>query len=102
MNLGNPLWFRNDIELAVGTDPLNPCADDTIADNEADDKWPPDLNDDQAVNIADRSRIVFELLSGIYDQRYDLNADGVLDIRDRAIEVLYVLEFQQTGACPSL
>ena len=100
--LGNPHWFRDEIELFVGTDPLNPCADDTIADNEADDKWPPDLNDDQAVNIGDRARIVFQLLSGSYDQRYDLNADGVLDILDRAIEVLYVLEFQKTLSCPSL
>ena len=102
LGLGNPLWFRDEIELFVGTDPLNPCADDTIADNEADDKWVPDLNDDQAVNIGDRARIVFQLLSGSYDQRYDLNADGVLDILDRAIEVLYVLEFQKTLSCPSL
>ncbi len=102
LGLGNPLWFRDEIELFVGTDPLNPCADDTTPDNEADDKWAPDLNDDQAVNIADRGRMVLQLLSGIYDQRYDLNADGVLDIQDRAIEVLYVLEFQKTLSCPSL
>jgi len=102
LGLGNPLWFRDGIELFVGTDPFNPCADDTITDNEADDKWPPDLNDDQAVNIADRARMVFELLSGSYDQRFDLNADGVVDIGDRAIEVLYVLEYQVTGTCPSL
>ncbi len=102
MGLGDPLWFRDEIELAVGTDPLNPCADDTIADNEADDKWPPDLNDDQAINILDRARMVAQLLSLVYDQRFDLNDDGQLGIQDRAIEVLYMLEFQKTGVCPSL
>ncbi len=102
LGLGDPLWFRDEIELFVGTDPLNPCADDTIDDNEADDKWPPDFSDDQAVNIQDRARIVSQLLSGIYDQRFDLNADGVVNIQDRAIEVLYVMKFQETGACPSL
>ena len=88
--MGDPLWFRDEIELFVGTDPLDPCADDTIDDNEADDKWPPDFSDDQVVNIQDRGRMVFQLLSGVYDQRFDLNADGVLSIKDRAIEVLYV------------
>ncbi len=91
------------MELFVGTDPLIPCADDNIDDNEADDKWPPDFSDDQAVNIQDRARIVAQILSGIYDQRFDLNADGPpLNIGDRAIEVLYVLKFQETGTCPSL
>ncbi len=102
LGLGDPLWFRDEIELFVSTDPLNPCADDPIDDNEADDKWPPDFSDDQAVNIQDRGRMVSQLLSAVYDQRYDLNADGVLTIQDRAIEVLYVLKFQETGACPSL
>ena len=102
LGLGDPPWFRDEIEMAVGTDPLDPCANDTIIDNEADDKWPPDLNDDQAVNIIDRARFVSQLLSGIYTQRFDFNTDGVLSIQDRAIEVLYVLEFQVTGTCPSL
>ena len=100
--LGDPLWFRDDIELFVGTDPLNPCADDTTRDNEADDKWPPDFNDDQAINILDRARIVAQILSGVYDQRLDLNANGALNIQDRAIELLYLLEFRETGSCPSL
>ncbi len=88
--------------MAIGTDPLIPCADDSIADNEADDKWPPDLNDDQAANILDRARMVSQLLSQVYDQRFDLNDDGLLNIFDRLIELLYVLEFQETGVCPSL
>ncbi len=102
MGLGDPLWLRDEIELFVGTDPLNPRADDTIADNEADDKWAPDFNDDQAVNIQDRGRMVSQIISGIYEQRFDLNANGVLENQDRAIGVLYVLEFQKTGVCTSL
>ena len=100
--MGDPLWLRDEIELFVGTDPLEPCADDDTPDNEADDKWPPDFSDDQAVNIQDRARIVSQILSGLYNQRFDLNADGVLNIGDRAIEILYVLEFQKTLSCPSL
>ncbi len=47
--------------------------------------------------------MVSQLLWGTYAQRFDLNADGVLDIQDRAIEVLYVLEFQSLGGvCTSL
>ncbi len=38
--------------------------------------------------------MVSEILSGIYEQRFDLNANGVLEIQDRAIGLLYVLEFQ--------
>ena len=102
LGLGNPLWLRDDVELFVGTDPLKPCADDNTADNEADDKWPPDFNDDQAVNIVDRGRMVSQVISGIYEQRFDLNANGVLDNQDRAIGVLYMLEFQKTLSCPSL
>ncbi len=103
LGLGNPLWLRDEIELFVGTDPLNPCADTATPDDEADDKLAVDLNDDQAVNVLDRARMVSQLLSLVYDQRFDLNGDGVLAIQDRAIEVLYVLNFQPlAGTCTSL
>ncbi len=46
--------------------------------------------------------MVSGVLSRVYDQRLDFNADSALNILDRAIQVLYVLEFQQTGSCPSL
>ena len=70
---GDPLGFRHEIELPVGTDAWDPCADDPIADNEADDKSPADLNVDAAVNI-----------------------------QDRAIELLNRMQCQVIGACPSL
>ena len=95
--MGDPLWFRDEVELFIGTDPLDACADTSTADDEADDKSPPDLNDDQAVNVLDRARMVVQLLSLTYDQRFDLNADGALNVQDRAIEVLYFLEFKTLG-----
>ena len=102
LGLGDPLWFRDEVELFIGTDPLDACADTSTADDEADDKSPPDLNDDQAVNVLDRARMVSQLLSLTYDQRFDLNADAALNVQDRAIEVLYLQEFQSIGICPSL
>ena len=101
--MGDPLWFRDSIERFVGTDPFSPCANTATPDDEADDKQAVDLNDDQVVGVLDRARMVSQLLSGTYAQRFDLNADGVLDIQDRAIEVLYVLNFQPLGGtCTSL
>ncbi len=103
LGLGDPLWFRDEIELFIGTDPLDPCADTATPDDEADDKLAVDLNDDQAIGVLDRALLVSQLLSGTYRQRYDLNADGVLAIQDRAIVVLYVLNFQPLGGtCTSL
>ena len=47
--------------------------------------------------------MVSQLLSATYDQRFDLNADGSINIQERAIEVLYVLNFQALGGiCTSL
>ena len=81
---------------------MKPCADTPTADDEADDMWGPDLDGSQSVQVIDRARMVSQLMSGVYHQRFDLNADGALNVQDRAIEVLYVLEFQKTGTCPSL
>lgn len=61
-------------EIVIGTDPFDDCADTSTPDDEAVDKLPADLNDDQAINILDRARMVFQLLSLTYDQRFDLNA----------------------------
>ena len=103
LGLGDPFWFRDEIEVFIGTNPLDACADTSAPDDEAVDKLPADLNDDQAINILDRARMVFQLLSLTYDQRFDLSGDGLLNIQDRAIEVLYVLNFQPMGGvCTSL
>jgi len=84
--------YSDTVELSVGTDHLDPCADTVTADDEADDKWPPDFNDDQIVNIAD----VFQVLPPIfgsnpadpqYSARSDLAPDGVINLTD-VFEVL--------------
>ena len=74
-----PLW-ADCVEAYLGTDPLDNCSADTIANNEPVDALPPDLNDDRSVNILD----VFEMQPvwlgpGI---RQDLNADGSVNILD--------------------
>lgn len=47
--------------------------------------------------------MVAQLQSSVYDARFDLNGDGFLNVQDRAIEVLYLLEFQSLGGvCTSL
>lgn len=77
LGLGDPLWFRDSIELFVGTDPFSPCPADNTRDNELDDRMPADLNDDQAINILDRARIVLNLL--VSNQGVDNDGDGLID-----------------------
>jgi Dockerin type I domain len=84
--------FRNCIENYIGTDPLDACADTSGGDNDADDAWPPDLNDDWTVNVIDRARVVLAIkdqADGTYTQRADLNADGTVNVIDRATVQLY-------------
>ncbi|NIR02801.1 MAG: hypothetical protein GTN78_21790, partial [Gemmatimonadales bacterium] len=74
-------------ELSIGTDHLDPCADTPTAHDEADDKWPPDFDDNQVVNVTD----VFNVLpptygssagQSNYSERADLEPDGVINITD--------------------
>jgi len=74
-----PMW-ADCVESYLGTNPLDNCSADTIANNEPVDALPPDLNDDRSVNILD----VFEMApvwlgAGV---RQDLNADGSVNILD--------------------
>ena len=82
--------FRDVVEVLVGTDPFKGCADTPTPDDEIDDRWPPDFNDDQVVNILDRARMVIQIRAREYESRFDLNADGALNIFDRAIEVKHI------------
>ena len=45
-------WTTAD-EGVLGTDPNDPCANTATANDEADDRWPPDFDDNQIVNIID-------------------------------------------------
>jgi uncharacterized cupredoxin-like copper-binding protein len=74
-------------EAFMGTDPLLACSIDSIPDNEDPDAWPPDFNDDQAVNILDVFRLTPPVFNSSppdpdYSQRKDLNADGTINIVD--------------------
>jgi hypothetical protein len=90
-------YFDDNKELWVRTNPLDPCANTTTANDEEDDKWPPDFNDNRTVNSTD-------VLAGFYGklnycegqqgyyQRSDLNADTCVDQDD--VDIL--LEFTAT------
>lgn len=80
-------YFDDFIELFVGTNPLDPCANTTTANDEDDDKWPPDFNDDQTVNILDvvqgfKDRIDSCQGDPEYVARSDLNADTCITLDD--------------------
>ena len=77
-----------DKENSVGTGDNKDCANDDTDDNEADDGVPVDFNDDGAVNVQDRSRIVSQILSGVFSTRFDLNNDGFITNLDRFAVVI--------------
>ncbi|GAG43963.1 unnamed protein product, partial [marine sediment metagenome] len=81
-----PVGIRG-AETTIGTDPLDPCADTPDPNDEADDRWPPDWDDSQTVDLLDV--LSFKPHYGAtdpsdpkYDARYDLNTDGAINILD--------------------
>jgi len=83
-NADGDFFFSDCIESFVGTDPTNACADTSTPNDEADDKWPPDINDDQFINTFDLVPLVGYFLDPVaaYNPRYDLNTDGVISLLD--------------------
>jgi len=80
--------FRDCVELFVGTNPLDSCADTTTANDEAVDKVPADFNDDRKVNNSDASlmkQAVKDGGKGKHAKRFDLDASGRVDNADLAI-----------------
>ena len=79
--VGLPRVFGDDIEASVRTDQQDACPDDPN-----DNAWPPDLNNDTAVNILDallfRGRIMSVLGDPGYEERFDLSFNGSIDIVD--------------------
>jgi hypothetical protein len=77
-------YWRDAVELSIGTNPLDCCADTTAANDEADDKWPPDFDDSRAVNVVDFTmwRASYASPPKALNQRADLNADGSVNILD--------------------
>ena len=84
LGLGNPLFFRDEIELFLGTNPLVACGLGV---------WPPDFNNSGSVTSGDLVlfRQHYQPLGGPYDARYDLNATGVITSADLVILKIYWL-----------
>lgn len=87
--------FRDCIETFVGTDPVARCAATPTGNDETFQAMPADLNDDQIINITDRTKMVLAVKNQIasppvYNRRYDLNADGTINVTDRSIIVVYI------------
>jgi hypothetical protein len=85
------LYFRDEIEAFVGTDPLDACPD-----NRSDAAWPPDFNNDRKVGFYDTVALLVRLGSEKgnwrYSPRYDLDADGRVGWRDALILARYLGE----------
>ena len=89
--------FADTVELYIGTDPYDACPDRKENYNPAypgDDAWPPDFNNSGKVTRGDLVpfRQHYEPSGGIYDKRFDLNADGRITTDDLAIFNKYLLK----------
>ena len=82
------LHFRDEIEVAIGTDPLDACPD-----NSSDMAWPPDFDNNKVVNIIDVVLLAQHFPSDQgepkYSVRYDLNADRAINILDVVLWAKY-------------
>jgi len=79
--------FTTTAETFMGTLPLDPCADNNTADNEAPpDTWPFDFDDNQRAGLSDVLGLipVFNSTYPIapYDPRYDLDQSGGIRLAD--------------------
>jgi hypothetical protein len=78
--------FNDAEEVFVGTLPGTKCPVTTAPNDENPDAWPPDLNDDQKVGLADiLSYVPVYLTTGPYppyNKRFDLNADNKIGLAD--------------------
>jgi hypothetical protein len=83
-------FFRDSVELFIGTDPADACADTSAANDETGagvSPWPPDFNDNGLLDIGDlvALRNHWVPLGEQYGVRYDLNANGLCDIGDLVV-----------------
>jgi hypothetical protein len=87
-------WFRDEVEVFIGTDPLDDCADTSTSNDERGpayaeplSPWPPDFNDTGMVTSGDAVLFAqhYQPLGRPYSPRYDLNADGVTTVGDLVI-----------------
>ena len=77
--------FTSANEGLIGTDATDPCADTPAANDEADDKWPPDFDDNQVINTTDVFGVVVPFFGTSVpptSPRRDLFPDGVINSTD--------------------
>jgi hypothetical protein len=87
--------FGDNIELLMGTDPSDRCADTTIANDERGFNYsqplsplPPDANDDRNINVGDLiillggGKMLTSVGHPLYSPRSDFNGNGVLNMGD--------------------
>src|SRR5438309_2237655 len=69
--------FSDALENTLGTDPNDACPD-----NANDAAWPPDLNNNRAVDITDVAMLTGRFGNSVppEPQRYDLTPSGYIDI----------------------
>jgi hypothetical protein len=91
-----PGYFTDSVELFIGTDPQDECADTATFNDETGvgvSPWPPDFNDNGFTDIGDLIALTdhWTYLGNPYGVRYDLNANGFCDIGDLvALATYYV------------
>jgi hypothetical protein len=81
--------FTNVAEVRLATAAAGHCPATATANDETTDAWPPDLDDNQAVNAADLDRIraAYNAAAGSlnYSARLDMTGDGRIDVSDLTI-----------------
>ena len=69
----------------IGTDPSDSCADTPDPDDEVDDKWPPDFDDNQVINVLDVGEVLppyFGASVTTAGPRRDIVVDGFINVLD--------------------
>ena len=71
----------------MGTDPFGACAHTSDPHDEADDRWPPDFDDNQWLNILDATELTPPVFNSRtedpdYSPRKDFDGDGWINILD--------------------
>jgi hypothetical protein len=78
--------FSTTDEGVIGTDPADACANTPDPNDEADDRWPPDWDDTQTVNLLDvvpfKPHFNATYPDPLYEVRYDLNTDNAINLLD--------------------
>lgn len=79
--------FTDAAETYIGTDPLDACSP-------PEDAWPPDINSDTQANLFDAMEFLPHMGSVLgdpeYDNRFDLDANGSIDLFDAMTLALFL------------